>query len=60
MCKNKKDMENLEKKADEMFTGFNNDFFDDYEFKIEHKHENHVYLMMPYQLGSGTDKYYVF
>ena len=60
MCKNKKDMENLEKKADEMFTGFNNDFFDDYEFKIEHKHENHVYLMMPYQLGSGSDKYYIF
>jgi hypothetical protein len=57
---NKKDMENLEKKADEIFTSFNNDFFDDYEFKIEHKHENHVYLMMPYQLGRSNDNYYIF
>ena len=56
MCKNKKDMENLEKKADELFTGFNNDFFEDYEFKIEHRHEKHVYLMMPYQV----DGYYSF
>ena len=60
MCKDKKMMENLEKKANEMFTGFNNDFFDDYEFKVEHKHENHVYLMMPYQLGRGDNYYYVF
>ena len=60
MCKDKKDMEKLEKKADEIFTSFNNDFFDDYEFKIEHKHENHVYLMMPYQLGRSNDNYYIF
>ena len=60
MCKNKIDMEDLEKKADEMFSDFDNDFFEDYEFKIEHKHENHVYLMMPYQLEGEGNSYYSF
>ena len=56
MCKNKRDMEYLERKADEYFNRFENGFFEDYEFKVEHRHEKHVYLMMPYQV----DGYYSF
>ena len=49
MCNNKNDRINLENKANGVIDDFNNDFFDDYKFKIEHKHDNHIYLMMPFQ-----------
>ena len=56
MCKNKNDRINLENKANGVVDDFNNDFFDDYKFKVEHKHDNHIYLMMPFQ----CDGYYTF
>ena len=56
MCKNKNDRIILENKSNGIVDDYNNYFFDDYKFKIEHKHDNHIYLMMPYQY----DGYYIF
>ncbi len=60
MSKNEKDRENLEKNADTIFEDFENNYFDDYKFKIEHRHEKHIYLMMPYQCESRDSGYYIF
>lgn len=60
MCKNKKDMENLEKVSDKIIENFDNNYLDDYKLKIEHKHENHIYLMIPHQIEGGERGYYNF
>ena len=61
MCKNKKEMENLEKKADGLVDHYDNSYFDDYKFKIEHRHEKHIYLLLPLQSERGVERgYYIF
>ena len=60
MCKNEKERESLEKNADSIFEIYDNNFFEGYKFKIEHRHEKHIYLMMPYQCESRDSAYYNF
>ena len=60
MCKNEKERESLEKNADSIFEIYDNNFFEGYKFKIEHRHEKHIYLMMPYQCESRDSGYYNF
>ena len=60
MCKNEKERESLEKNADLIFEIYENNFFEGYKFKIEHRHEKHIYLMMPYQCESRDGGYYNF
>jgi hypothetical protein len=50
----------LEKNADSIFEIYDNNFFEGYKFKIEHRHEKHIYLMMPYQCESRDSAYYNF
>ena len=52
MCNNKNDKENLEKTANGIIDNFH-DFLSDFKFKVEHFHDTHLYLMMPYQIASG-------
>ena len=60
MSKDKRERENLEKKPDSILRDYENDYFMDYNLKIEHKHEKHIYLMMPYQVEYGERGYYTF
>ena len=60
MCEDKKEMRNLERGADEVMDNWRNDFMQGFKFKIEHKHENHVYLMMPYSVYSSEGNEYYF
>ena len=60
MCEDKKEMRNLERGADEVMDDWRNDFMQGFKFKIEHKHENHVYLMMPYSVYSSEGNEYYF
>ena len=58
MSKNKKYRENIEKKSDAIFEDFDNEYFEDYKFKIEHRHEKHIYLMLACQCDTGDESYY--
>lgn len=57
MCKDKKEKERLEKTANEIIDNFGN-FLNDYSIKVEHHHDKHIYLMMPFQVvGGGYDEF---
>ena len=58
MCNNKTEKENLEKTANEVIDNFN-DFLSEYKVNVEHKHDTHIYLMMPFQIdrNDGYDNY---
>ena len=60
MCENKNDMINLERKSDETLNYWNNDFLKGFEFKVEHKHDHHVYLLLPLAVDSVCEPYYEF
>ena len=60
MCKNKSDMVNLQEKANEVLDNWENDFMEGFIFKVEHNHENHIYLMMPFSIRHGEDRDYYF
>ena len=60
MCKNKKDMENLEKTPNEIMDDWSNNFLDGFKFKVEHKHEKHIYLLLPFSVRNSDDAYYFF
>ena len=60
MCKDKDKMREREKKSDEVVSHWNNSFFEGLNFKVEHKHEDHIYLMMPYQISTSDENEYYF
>ena len=61
MCKNKKEMVVLQAKSDQVIENWSgNKFLKGFKFKVEHKHEEHIYLMMPYQVRSNSDNQYLF
>ena len=60
MCENKNDMVNLQEKANEVLDYWDNDFMEGFTFKVEHIHENHIYLMMPFSIKHGEDTDYYF
>ena len=60
MCKDKVKMREKEKKSDEVVSHWNNSFFEGLNFKVEHKHEEHIYLMMPYQISTSVENEYYF
>ena len=60
MCENKNDMVNLEQKSNEILEGWNNDFLEGFKFKVEHKHENHIYLLLPLSVQEVGEPYYEF
>ena len=53
-------MVNLQEKADEVLDYWDNDFMEEFTFKVEHKHENYIYLMMPFSIQHGEDRDYYF
>ena len=61
MCKDKKDMEKLEIEANGIINKTDsNTFTSDHKIKIEHKHESHIYLMLPLQYKHDEDPYFNF
>ena len=60
MCENKNDMVNLEQKSNEILEGWNNDFLEGFKFKVEHKHENHIYLLLPLSVQEVGEPYFEF
>ena len=60
MCENKNDMVTLEAKSNEVLDSWSNDFLEGFSFKVEHKHENHIYLMLPFSITSGEERAYYF
>ena len=60
MCENENDMINLEAKSNETLNYWNNDFLKGFEFKVEHKHDNHIYLLLPLAVDSVCEPYYEF
>ena len=60
MCENKNDMVNLEQKSNEILEGWNNDFLEGFKFKVEHKHENHIYLLLPLSVQEVDEPYFEF
>ena len=60
MCENKNDMVNLQEKANEVLDNWDNDFMEGFTFKVEHKHEDHIYLMMPFSIMHGEERDYYF
>ena len=61
MCENENEKKNREGKADEIIDGWSNYFLEGgFKFKVEHKHDKHIYLMMPYQLRTSEREYYFF
>ena len=60
MCQDKDKMIEREKKSDEVVSNWNNSFFEGFNFKVEHKHEDHIYMMMPYQINTSVENEYYF
>ena len=57
MCNNKEEMEKLEKKAKGSFQNSDgNQFTRDHRIDINHKHEEHIYLMLPLQIKNVDDE----
>ena len=55
MCNNENDKRNLEKCADEDIDTYNNRFMAGYVYHNIHKHDDHVYLLLPLQCQSYND-----
>ena len=53
-------MVNLQEKANEVLDNWDNDFMAGFTFKVEHKHEDHIYLMMPFSIMHGEERDYYF
>ena len=61
MCNNKEDMEKLELEAYGIVSNEeSNKFTAGHKIKIIHKHENHVYLMLPLEYKHDEEPYYNF
>ena len=61
MCEDKKEMAELESKSDQVIENWSsNKFLKGYKFKVEHKHEKHIYMMMPYQIRTDENEYLFF
>jgi hypothetical protein len=62
MCNNvNNDMVNLEQEANGVLNNDNNKFIEDHKIIITHKHENHIYLMLPLQYNKvNNGPYYDF
>jgi hypothetical protein len=61
MCEDKKKMAVLESKSDQVIENWSsNKFLKGYKFKVEHKHEDHIYMMMPYQINTSAENEYYF
>lgn len=62
MCNNvNNDMANLEQEANGVLNNYNNKFIEDHKIITSHKHENHIYLMLPLQYNKGNNgSYYDF
>ena len=60
MCNSKKEMEALEKRANEVITNWRNNFMNGFKFVVDHFHEGHVYLMVPFSVKSVGQPYYEF
>ena len=61
MCNNKEDMEKLEREADGVISNDeSNKFTGDHKIKIIHKHENHLYLLLPLEYKHDEEPYYNF
>ena len=59
MCNNvNNDMVTLEQEANGVLNIDNNKFIDDHKIKITHKHENHIYLMLPLQYNKVNNSAY--
>ena len=56
MCKNKDDMEKLERKSNGFLNKFQgNKFSMSHKISVVHKHEEHIYLMIPLQLKNSDN-----
>ena len=61
MCENKQEMVRLQSRSDQVIENWSgNKFLKGFKFKIEHKHEEHIYLMMPYQIKAYDENQYLF
>ena len=61
MCENKKEMVKLESSSDQVIENWSgNKFLKGLKLKIEHKHEEHIYMMMPYQIRAHDENQYTF
>jgi hypothetical protein len=62
MCNNvNNDMANLEQEANGVLNNYNNKFIEDHKIITSHKHENHIYLMLPLQYNKvNNGPYYDF
>ena len=61
MCNNKEDMEKLEREADGVISNDeSNKFTGDHKIKLIHKHENHLYLLLPLEYKHDEEPYYNF
>ena len=61
MCENKEEMVRIQSRSDQIVENWSrNKFFKGHKFKVEHKHEEHIYLMMPYQIKAYDENQYLF
>ena len=61
MCENKEEMVRIQSRSDQIVENWSrNKFFKGHKFKVEHKHEEHIYMMMPYQINNRNEYQYTF
>jgi hypothetical protein len=59
MCNNKEEMKKLEKEADgSVYNQNSNNFTKEHKILVRHKHEEHIYLMLPLQFKHSNDEPY--
>ena len=61
MCENKEEMIRIQSRSDQVIENWSrNKFFKGFKFKVEHKHEEHIYMMLPYQINNRNENQYLF
>ena len=61
MCNDQKEMIKLEEEANGILYNRNrNNFLSDHKIEVRHKHEEHIYIMLPLQIKQENDQKYNF
>ena len=61
MCKDQKEMIKLEEEANGiLYNRSRNNFLSDHKIEVKHKHEEHIYIMLPLQIKQENYQKYNF